>query len=179
MSERRLAPGTGPDPWYRQFWPWFLILLPAMSVVGGIITIFLATTHPQAMVVDDYARIGLATHRKFERDRQADELGMTAQLSVVAEPAEVRVRLEGSGPLPDHLVLLLSHPTRPEADRRLLLSGFGEAYSARLDGPLTGRWYVQIEPPDGDWRLAGELLAGEETLSLTPPVRPVIRDRKP
>jgi len=179
MHDRHHQPGTEPEPWYRQFWPWFLILLPAMSVAGGIVTIFVATSHPEAMVVDDYSRIGLTTQRQFERDRRAAERDMSAQLRVTAEPSEVQVRLEGGDPLPDHLVLLLSHPTRAEADRRLLLPGFGEAYSARLDAPLTGRWYVQIEPPDGDWRLAGELLAGEEMLILAPPPGAAMRDREP
>ncbi len=165
MAPRDLSP----PPWYRQFWPWFLIMLPATSVIGGVITIFLATSHPEAMVVDDYARIGLSTQRNFERDRRAAELGLSAKVSVTAEPAEIRIRIEGDGPRPDHLVLLLSHPTRSEADRRLLLPGFAEAYGARLESPLPGRWYVQIEPPDGDWRLAGELLVGETALTLLPP----------
>ena len=30
------------EPWYRQFWPWFLIAIPAAAVVGGIVTIILA-----------------------------------------------------------------------------------------------------------------------------------------
>ena len=131
------------------------------------------------MVVDDYSRIGLATHRQFERDARATELGMSAVLSISEEPAEFRVRLSGSGTLPDHLVLLLSHPTRSEADRRLLLPGFGEAFAARLEAPLRGRWYVQIEPPDGEWRLAGELLTGEQALTLSPPADSVKRDRGP
>jgi len=29
-------------PWYRQFWPWFLIAVPAAAVIAGIITIILA-----------------------------------------------------------------------------------------------------------------------------------------
>jgi len=170
---------THPVPWYRQFWPWFLIALPATSVIGGIATVLVAASHPQAMVVDDYARIGLATHQMFERDRKAAELGLSALLSVEAEPAEIRVRLDGSLALPDHLVLRLFHPTRADADRTLLLPGFGEAYSARLDSPLGGRWYVQIEPPDAQWRLAGELLSGEQSLALAPPPGAETPDREP
>jgi len=177
MHDRRHQPCNEPEPWYRQFWPWFLILLPAMSVVGGIITIFVATSHPQTMVVDDYAKIGLATHQQFERDARAAERGLSARLTITAEPAEVRVQMDGSGEFPDHLVLRLSHPTREEYDRRLLLPGFGEIYSARLASPLTGRWYIQIESPDGDWRLAGELLAGEDSLDMAPPDGTAARDQ--
>lgn len=154
------------QPWYRQFWPWFLIALPALAVCGGIATIVVATSNPHSMVVDDYARIGLATHRKLARDRRAADLGMVAQISLADDT--VQVRLDGAGARPAELVMLLSHPTLPDADRQLLLEGKGETYTGSLERPLEGRWYVQLTPPDGDWRLAGELGDGESTISLSP-----------
>ncbi|MFN2376686.1 MAG: FixH family protein [Candidatus Binatia bacterium] len=33
---------TDSKPWYRQFWPWFLILLPATSVVFSFATLYVA-----------------------------------------------------------------------------------------------------------------------------------------
>lgn len=33
---------TDSRPWYRQFWPWFLILLPATSVVFSFVTLYIA-----------------------------------------------------------------------------------------------------------------------------------------
>ena len=33
-------------PWYRQFWPWLLIIPPAAAVIGGILTLYLAITRP-------------------------------------------------------------------------------------------------------------------------------------
>jgi len=161
-----------PEPWYRQFWPWFLILLPSLSVIGSIVTIVIAARSPHAMVVDDYARIGLATHAKLERDNRAAELGMAADIRFREHGLEIRVSLEGNAPRPDHLVLLLSHPTLSKSDRQLLLPGYGELYSGRLEEPLTGRWYLQLSPPDGGWRLAGEMEAGSDTIRLTPAPRP-------
>lgn len=158
---------THPQPWYRQFWPWFLIALPALSVIGGIATVVVATSSPHSMVVDDYSRIGLATHRKLERDRRAADLGLGAEIGLSAETGEVRVRLNGSGLRPERLVMNLSHPTLPGADQRLFLTGDGETYGGRLQGPLTGRWYVQLTPPDGEWRLAGEIDGAAATFRLT------------
>jgi hypothetical protein len=40
-------------PWYRQFWPWFIIAIPASAVIGGFVTLWLAITHPESLVVDD------------------------------------------------------------------------------------------------------------------------------
>jgi len=40
-------------PWYRQFWPWFIIAIPASAVIGGFVTLWLALTHPDHLVVED------------------------------------------------------------------------------------------------------------------------------
>ena len=40
-------------PWYRQFWPWFIIALPASAVVASFFTLWLAISRPDYIVVDD------------------------------------------------------------------------------------------------------------------------------
>ena len=40
-------------PWYRQFWPWFIIALPASAVVASLYTFWLAVSNPDQMVVDE------------------------------------------------------------------------------------------------------------------------------
>lgn len=157
-----------PEPWYRQFWPWFLIALPLTAVVASMITIYLATTRSHSMVVDDYARIGLSTQLRLERDQQARALGLTARFEL--NDAAVMVVLSGDLPLkPDMLFLTLSHPTQAEKDRRIELVSDGAAYRGRLELPPSDRWYVQLEPDDLSWRLAGESRAGEGPLELRPP----------
>jgi uncharacterized protein len=155
-------------PWYRQFWPWFLIAIPSMSVVGGVITAILALSEPQSMVVDDYARIGLATHRRLERDDRATALGLGGELALIGDPPEIRVRLNAGQSLawPDLLRLTLAHPTMGERDLKLELVRDGDDWRGSLPRPLESRRYVQIEPPSGDWRLAGELAAGQHRLVL-------------
>ena len=46
-------------PWYRQFWPWFLIALPASAVIASFISLWLAVSNPVEMVVseDEYQQI--------------------------------------------------------------------------------------------------------------------------
>lgn len=41
---------TDRDPWYRQFWPWFLIALPATSVVFSFATLFIALQDADTVV---------------------------------------------------------------------------------------------------------------------------------
>ena len=55
-------PGTTniPEPpWYRQFWPWFIIALPASAVIASLITFYLALSRPDHLVVEDeeYQRV--------------------------------------------------------------------------------------------------------------------------
>jgi hypothetical protein len=47
-----------PKPWYRQFYPWMLIALPACAVIGGFITLYLAISRPDVLVRKDCVRDG-------------------------------------------------------------------------------------------------------------------------
>lgn len=40
-------------PWYKQFWPWFIIALPASVVVASFFTLWLAISNPDHLVVDE------------------------------------------------------------------------------------------------------------------------------
>lgn len=46
-------------PWYRQLWPWLLILPPAAAVVGGFATLYLAVSRPDALVHESCVQIGV------------------------------------------------------------------------------------------------------------------------
>ena len=40
-------------PWFKQFWPWFIIALPASVVVASFFTLWLAVSNPDYLVVDE------------------------------------------------------------------------------------------------------------------------------
>ncbi|HEY2774647.1 MAG TPA: FixH family protein [Candidatus Binatia bacterium] len=42
-----------PRPWYRQFWPWFLVALPAASVILSISTLIVAIRHADVVLHED------------------------------------------------------------------------------------------------------------------------------
>lgn len=58
---------TTTRPWYRQLWPWLLMLPPALSVVGGAVTYYLAVTRPESLVSQDCVQDGV-TMRCGETD---------------------------------------------------------------------------------------------------------------
>jgi hypothetical protein len=56
MNTNRITPDpeTGEClPWYKQFWPWFIIALPASVVVASFFTLWLAISNPDPLVVDE------------------------------------------------------------------------------------------------------------------------------
>jgi hypothetical protein len=40
-------------PWYRYPWPWVAIGIPAIAVIGGLYTLYLAISHPDPLVMDE------------------------------------------------------------------------------------------------------------------------------
>lgn len=44
------------EPWFRNPWVWLIIAIPSLTVVGCLLTIYLAITNPHILVGDDNAR---------------------------------------------------------------------------------------------------------------------------
>ena len=157
-------------PWHRQLWPWLLMLPPLFSVVGGVTMIYLATTTPSALVVEDYTRIEELTQQQFERDRRARELGLSATLtfSGTASRAELTLVAPEAFTKPDVLRLRLSHATNPDADRVLELVNLGSHYAVPAALPK-GRYRIELMPEDRSWRIARATaqLAGQLVLEPT------------
>ncbi|MDV3238483.1 MAG: FixH family protein [Gammaproteobacteria bacterium] len=159
-------------PWYRQFWPWFLIALPATAVAAGIATLIIAASDPDGLVVDDYYKEGLAINQALERDRQAQALGLSGLARLDPAAGRIVVTLNGSGAVArdDALELRLVHPTRPHLDRTLQLTREADdRWSAALDVIAPGRWHVQLESPGGSWRIAGRLALPDQQQALLQP----------
>jgi uncharacterized protein len=155
-------------PWYKQFWPWFLIAFPATAVIAGIATLLIATADPDGLVVSDYYKAGLAINRDFERQRRAEAMGLNARLELDPETGNVRLRLEGdtaNGILDVTWVRLwLVHPTRAHRDLQAeLYRDLSGALSGPVGFPGEGYWRVVVEPEDGSWRLTGRLALPERT----------------
>lgn len=164
-SDAGVSPeGLDTVPWYRQFWPWFLIALPATVVVAGITTLVIAIRNDSSLVVDDYYKQGLGINRVLEEDRTAVELGLGAELNLDLETGEVYVLMRGDPQvLTDTLTLLWIHPTDSERDQTLQLNRVGDdRYRAQLAQRPQGRWYIQLKGAQPrDWLLRSELMIKE------------------
>lgn len=155
--------------WYRHRWPWILIAGPAVVIVAGIVTAWLAIVSNDGLVTDDYYKQGLAVNQRLQRDHQASALGLTAHIMRSGE--NVRLMLGGNAEirLPESLTVKFSHPTRSGFDQSVQVKQETVGmYSGKLLAALDGRWHVSIEDPAGQWRLQGVWLADtEQSLDLS------------
>lgn len=159
-------------PWYRQFWPWFIIALPLTAVIASVATLIIAAQDPDGLVVDDYYKQGLAINQVLERERQAQALGLSGLVRLDRANDRLVLTLIGLPATTDvaDLELRLIHPTRPHLDRSLPLRREADgAWSAALDAIAPGRWHVRLESPGGAWRLAGRLALPDQQQALLQP----------
>lgn len=154
---------TDVEPWYRQFWPWFLIAIPAISMVAGITMIVVSLKGADQMVIDDYYKEGLAINENLALDEYASERGLGATVRFDLETGEVFVEsLRGDYDWPDTLQLRLLHPMAQELDQTVILARGYSGYRGDLNSSPRHRFYLRLSPTEsgqdaGLWRLNGEI----------------------
>lgn len=155
-------------PWYKETWPWILISGPAVVIVAGFVTLWLAIVSNDGLVSDDYYKQGLAINQRLQRDHYASDLGLRADFMRSGRQVRLLLAAERDAALPEVLTLKLSHPTRAGQDQIIKMVSEGQGfYGGELTADVSGRRYVSIEDPSGKWRLQGDWQADvEESLHL-------------
>ncbi|HET9664154.1 MAG TPA: FixH family protein [Burkholderiales bacterium] len=151
-------------PWYREPWPWLLMAGPAIVVVAGAVTMWLAIHGNDGLVADDYYKRGLAINQVLARDQAARAHGYTADVAFDFNHGRVRVALAGDA-LPPALLLSLTHPTRAAEDRIVPLARVAAgAYEGVLHPPASGRWRLSVEDARRTWRLNADWHAPQDVV---------------
>ena len=169
-----MTQNTDQVPWYRQFWPWFIILLLGSAVTASLYTLRLASQGEDSLVLDNDAGMEVVTERNLAAQAAAMDRGLTANMIVDTESGVVQIVLT-SGTLDDNpptLELWISHPTFADRDEKTTVTTAPPDETGRLtwtgvllDSPA-GKRYVVLS--DGDnWRLNGTW-TGDPVIRLTP-----------
>ena len=169
-----MTEGTQQAPWYRHFWPWFIIALLGLAVTASIYTLVIASQGNDSLVVAGGAGTDVVTERNMKAQVTAMDMGLAAELVMDIGTGDVQVTLV-SGSLaqnPPTLELWLSHPTFADRDERTTITIAPPDASGRLvwvgrllEIPI-GKRYVVLR--DGDnWRLNG-VWESEPIIRLTP-----------
>jgi uncharacterized protein len=138
-------------PWHRQRWPWFLMLGPAIVLVAGAYTAWLAYHTDDGLVARNYYKRGLLINRTLQRDHNAAALKIFAQGAWNADGRSLSVQVRGlAQPAPEPVLRVVYDRTGAEHIVRLRDIGGGR-YEAALARPADARWRAVLETDD--WRL--------------------------
>ncbi len=154
--------------WYKQFWPWFIIALPATAVVAGLLTLFIAIKHSDSLVEDDYYKEGLAINTNLQKEKRAKDLGISIKFDIDSSSKRINLELVSKTKLalPSLLNLKLIHPMDAKRDKTFPLQRDEKTgtYSQQYSELADIDWMLEVTPiylenkPDlkDDWKLRGK-----------------------
>ena len=150
---------TDSKPWYKQFWPWFVISLPATAVVAGLTTVVIAVQNKPDIVRDDWYKDGMAIQVRKERTERAKALGIVVNYSLERETRKFHLTPTGldkaATPI---LIVSLQHPTLEKRDIEATAALMPDGrYSALLETLPEGVYRAQISAPNSDWQINGDI----------------------
>jgi len=157
--------------WYRQSWPWFIMVPPACAILGSAITIWLALSNPPQLVVEDYTRIEEINelNRRMSEAAQALNLTATVELEKLAggngRNISATLQSNDSAALPTEILLKLMHVSSEAFDRSTLLVLDGDTYRGTVD-MQAAKYTIGLEDTASTWRLSGVLTAGKNSVAL-------------
>ncbi len=151
------------QPWYRQFWPWFIMALPAFAVVSGLYTVWLAMQTGDSLVIDSSDGVNVVTERNLAAEKEANRLGLSATIRIDAETGAVQLTMSAlpNVKLPASLELRMRHPTMASRDATIELlqampNADGQAtWAGHFTTPPQGRLYMTLSSGNV-WRLSAE-----------------------
>lgn len=155
---------TDTVPWYKQFWPWFILAILGWGVVSASITLSVAVRNPPQMMTGDYAKLGKALVDTHERADRADALGLAGRLTM----NDGRVRLEldraGSASIGDALMLLAQHPTDAARDRQILLARGADGSFGAEAAELPPRGRLIVSDLEQTWWISSRYALSDDAL---------------
>ncbi len=144
-------------PWYKQFWPWFLIILPLTVVVWTIITVIVFSNHSVSLVTEDYYKKGKGINIDLSKIHVAENLKLSA--TVYSQNKDVVIELN-KGILEHYPAIQASFAHRTLADRdfsQLITSDASGRYRITLDSEIQGPWFIKLSPHNGEWIIQGKV----------------------
>ncbi|MEC4724018.1 FixH family protein [Shewanella sp. D64] len=151
-----------PQAWYKQFWPWFLIILPLCAVVASVNLLYLAIDNKDALVSEDYYKDGKRINQDLRKIKHAKQLGMQFELQV--DDNQLTIIQHGGENYIAALNVEFFHPTIESRDFKQVVTADGDkAYRIALSNPITGAWEVRLEGYDQSWRIQKRLQIADDT----------------
>lgn len=164
------ATQTQQKPWYKQFWPWFLIALPTAAVIASLSTVIFAFKHADVVVQDNYYKEGLAINTQVNDLNMAKSLGLTA--SLLLDEGTLNFTLAHQADTftaPETITISFTHPLDDKQDTQVVAQSAGnQTYRASMPKLQKSVWHIDIEGSNGQatWRLKYRGNYPEQSISI-------------
>ena len=158
-----------PTPWYKHFWPWFLMFFPVATIVACIGLVVFAVGNGPDIVVDDYYKKGKAIDLELSKFNKAKALYLHGDLNVESDFVEFKFT-KGDFSKVTALKASFYHRTIKKHDFEVnLLANANGSFTAILEDIQLGAYTIFIEPMDGSWKMKEDLLIPTiETIEVSP-----------
>ncbi|MHA2862972.1 FixH family protein [Vibrio harveyi] len=144
-------------PWYKQFWPWFLIILPLTVVVWTIVTVVVFANNSVSLVAEDYYKKGKGINIDISKMNVARGLGLNATVSSDNNTVVISFN-KGELPHFPALTATFTHRTLPDRDFTKLLTADAKGnYRLTPENSIQGPWFVELEPHNKEWMIQGRV----------------------
>lgn len=155
--------------WHQEPWVWFILSIFLVTFIWGAITLTVALTNRDTVVVDDYYKVGKIINEDLSRENRAKDLGISAIINIDDLTGEVLVQVTGNLDVqPETLMLRLYSPAFQSNDQTVMLRFTpNDDYIGNLGHSAEGRYYIQLEtldeqipeqPYQTGWRLNQEII---------------------
>lgn len=158
-----------PSPWHKQFWPWFLIVVPVVTLGLSVMLITLAVSTEDSLVIDDYYKKGKAINRQLDKIQKARDLGLNGELWI--EDNRVKVHFTDNTPSDGSaLEMKFHHATLESKDFSLMLvqDGAGD-YVGEAAVLIEGHWRLTLTPFHKQWKIQQSVALPQEAAILFTP----------
>ena len=88
------------QPWYKQFWPWFLIFLTVGVSMLTLVRVAILTNHSVNVVTEDYYKKGKGINVDISKVNVAKKLGLSASVSEKGNSVIITLDKGQARPLP-------------------------------------------------------------------------------
>ncbi len=168
--EARLNPELQPGKakivhWYKEPWVWLVISGPAIVILAGFYTAFLAFNGADKVVAEDYYKQGLRINATIQHDVNARDRNMSAAMNFDQASGRISILVKSDVVLPDSLQLSIAESSSQSSVNEVVRRGtlkrtspgnYELTYLLPSASEAAGSllWHVKIE--GFDWRLTGD-----------------------
>ncbi|WP_340677826.1 FixH family protein [Paraglaciecola sp.] len=139
--------------WYKQFWPWFLIVIPLSSMVLSFSMLHLAFNGEDSLVQDDYYNEGRAINLDLHKVEQARLRNIETQLQFDQSSVYLEI-IKGDVGDGSALTLDFFHATQEFKDFQVtLIKDAKGLYRGSIDQAIDGKWRISLHPHDDSWKI--------------------------